>query len=303
STPAAGDWVVAEPLAGASRRTAWSVVEVLPRRTAVERAQVAAGSSYRQVLAANVDVVAVVEAMTPDPTPGRIERLLALAWASGARPVVVLTKADLHPDPDGLVAQVVGLAAGCDVLAVATTLGAGLEPLRDALRGGATIALIGASGVGKSTLLNALVGTPGGADQDHETMRTQSLGAENKGRHTTVTRELHLGAEGGAVLDTPGMRAVGLSGDEQVEELFGDIDELAALCRFSDCGHAVEPGCAVRAAIEDGTLPARRLESYRALEREAAHQAARADVRLRAQRASEMKARTRAYRARPQKKL
>ncbi|WP_372595382.1 ribosome small subunit-dependent GTPase A [Actinotalea sp.] len=284
ATPAAGDWVLLGPGARDGER---QLVEIRPRRTELRRLSVA-GTSRSQVLAANADVVAVVQAMVPDLDLGRIERLLALAWASGARPVVLLTKADLHPDPDRAVREVRPCAPGCEVLAVAATLGDGLDPVRGWLREGATIALLGASGVGKSTLLNTLVG--------EDVMPTRSLGAEGKGRHTTVTRELHAVPGGGAVIDTPGLRSVGLQGDEDLDSLFAEISALAAHCRFTDCGHTVEPGCAVLAAVADGTVPARRWESHRALEREASFQARRVDVRLRSEYRKEIRRGARARR-------
>ncbi len=286
--PVTGDWVlVAIDGPGA-------VVErVLPRRTAVVRAQVDR-TSRGQVLAANADVVAVVEGLAPDPDAGRIERLLALAWASGGRPAVVLTKADLVPEAAEVTAAVALLAPGAEVLLTSAATGAGLEPLRAWLADGATVALLGASGVGKSTLLNALVGG--------DPMRTRGLRGDGKGRHTTVTRELHLVPGGGAVLDTPGMRTIGLPDAAAVDDVFVDVDELAARCRFADCEHRTEPGCAVLAAVEDGSLSRRRLESYRKLLREAQHQAARTDARLRAEMAQVWKVRTREYRRRPDKK-
>ncbi|WP_199422063.1 ribosome small subunit-dependent GTPase A [Actinotalea solisilvae] len=293
AVPAAGDWVLLDGTVdqgghdpGDGARP--GVALVLPRRTAVVRAQVAAGSSHEQVLAANADVAAVVEPMAPDVDLARVERLLALAWSSGARPVVVLTKSDLVALPDALRREVADVAPGADVHAVSAAGDVGLEPLRALLASGATVALLGASGAGKSTLLNALVGT--------DVMRTNALRTDGKGRHTTVTRELHLAPGGGAVLDTPGLRTVGLAGHEALDDVFTEIDELAAGCRFADCAHEHEPGCAVLAAVEDGDLPERRLLSYRKLLREAEHQAARVDARLRAEAAGRIKARTKAYR-------
>lgn len=295
AVPAAGDWVLldhpgprAAAGAGPGGATRPDVVEVLPRRTAVVRAQVAAGSSYGQVLAANADVAVVVEGMAPDVDLARVERLLALAWSSGARPVVVLTKSDLVALPEALRREVEAVAPGADVHAASAARDEGLEPLRNLLATGATLALLGASGAGKSTLLNALVGTAA--------MRTQALRTDGKGRHTTVTRELHLVPGGGAVLDTPGLRTVGLAGQEALDDVFREIDDLAAGCRFHDCAHVAEPGCAVLAAVEAGTLPERRLHSYRKLLREAEHQAARVDARLRAEAAGRRKALTKAYR-------
>lgn len=287
AAPVAGDWVLLTRDADAA------VAEVLPRRTSVVRAQVD-GSSRGQVLAANADVVAVVEGLAPDPDPGRLERLLALAWSSGAEPLVVLTKADLVPDAAARAADAQTLAPGATVLAVATPDGVGLDPIRARLAAGATIALLGASGVGKSTLLNALVGG--------ETMRTRGLRSDGKGRHTTVTRELHLAPGGGAILDTPGMRTIGLAGVDALDDVFPEVDALAADCRFADCAHDGEPGCAVLAAVASGELPERRLASYRKLLREAQHQAARTDARLRAEMTAVWKQRTRDYRRRPDKK-
>jgi ribosome biogenesis GTPase len=288
AVPTTGDWVVLQPWPDARS----TVEAVLPRRTSLVRAQVN-GSSSGQTLAANVDVVAVVEALVPDPDLGRVERLLTLAWESGAAPRLVLTRGDLAPDGEGLAADIGRqVAAGCPVDVTAAQLGQGLDELRALLRGGATVALVGASGVGKSTLLNGLVG--------ETVMRTQSLGAVQKGRHTTVTRELHLVAGGGSVIDTPGLRSVGLAGGEALSEVFADIDRLAQDCRFTDCAHDSEPGCAVRAALESGELSERRLASWHKLRREAAFQARRVDARLRQaelrawkQRAREARGRTR----------
>jgi ribosome biogenesis GTPase len=286
AVPSTGDWVVLQDWPDGHA----TVEAVLPRRTCVVRAQVN-GSSSGQVLAANVDAVAVVEGLVPDPDLSRIERLLALAWESGAQPRLVLTKGDLAPDGEALATDIgVQVAGGCPVDVTSAHEGRGLDGLRELLGAGATVALLGASGVGKSTLLNALVGAT--------LMRTQSLGAVQKGRHTTVTRELHLAAGGGSVIDTPGLRSVGLAGGEGLEEVFADVEDLARDCRFSDCQHESEPGCAVLAALESGELTERRLASWRKLQREAAFQARRVDARLRQAEARVWKQRARDARSR-----
>ncbi len=288
AVPSTGDWVVVQPWPD-GRLT---IERVLPRRTSVVRNQVG-GTSAGQVLAANVDVVAVVEGLFPDPDLGRIERFIALAWESGAQPRLVLTKSDLGADGPGVAADVAGqVGAGCPVDVTVAEAGEGLDALRAVLAEGATVALLGASGVGKSTLLNALAGR-------EQVMRTQPLGAVHQGRHTTVTRELHVLPGGGCVIDTPGLRSVGLAGDEGLAEVFSDVDALAAACRFSDCAHGVEPGCAVRAAVVSGDLPQRRVDSWDKLRREALWQAARVDARLRQEQLKVWKQRTRESRQRP----
>ncbi|MDH5277656.1 MAG: ribosome small subunit-dependent GTPase A [Actinomycetota bacterium] len=267
--PCAGDLVV---LAEAGGHT--QVAELLPRRTSVVRAAVAPGTSQRQVLAANVDVLAVCEPCLPDPDLGRVERLLALAWESGAEPVVVLTKADLAVDLDLLVADVATTALGIPVVPVSATQGTGVDEVRSLVGPGRVLAMVGASGAGKSTLVNALAGT--------EVMPTAELRADGKGRHTTAHRELVVLADGALLVDTPGLRSVGLATPDSLQQVFADIEALAADCRFNDCAHGAEPDCGVQAAIADGRLPQRRLDSWRKLQREAAYQARRTDARLRA---------------------
>lgn len=270
AVPTVGDWAAT---------ATWpdgriTIEALLPRRTSVVR-DGAGRTSQGQVLAANVDLVVVVEHLDPEPDLGRIERLLVLAWGSGAEPLVILTKTDLVPDADGMIAEVVAAAPGVDVLGVSATTGVGLDAVRERLRPGRTLVLLGPSGAGKSTLTNALAGV--------ELMATRALRADGKGRHTTTHRELVVLPGAGIVLDTPGLRAVGVVADaEAVDEAFPELAELAERCRFRDCAHETEPGCAVLAAVEDGTLDERRLASWRKLGREAAYQARRADARLRA---------------------
>jgi len=266
--PTVGDFVAVGSRADGVARLA----ELLPRRTELVRDS-AGGTSRTQALAANVDVVLVVEHLDPDPDLGRVERLLTLAWRSGARPVVVLTKADLVSDAAGMAADVARVAPGADVHAVSATAGTGLEPLRVLLTSGVTLVAVGPSGSGKSTLINALVGA--------DVMPTGERRADGRGRHTTTHRELVQLASGAILIDTPGLRAVGVVADaDAVGAAFADIAGLALCCRFNDCAHDREPGCAVQAALASGELPDRRFESWRRLSREAAFQARRADARL-----------------------
>jgi ribosome biogenesis GTPase len=269
--PCAGDWL-------AVRR--WpddrlTVEGVLPRRTAVVR-RTSDKDSTGQVLAANMDAAAVVEPMDPAPDIGRVERLLALAWESGARPLVVLTKADLAADPHDVAAAIAEVAPGVDVVPVSARRGLGLDELRPLVAPGQTLGLLGRSGAGKSTLVNALAGAT--------VMGTQEIRADGKGRHTTTYRALVPIPGGGAVLDTPGIRAVGLlNAAEGLDQAFADVTELAAQCRFADCSHTTEPGCRVRAALETGALAPRRYESWQKLQREIAYELRRHDSRLAAE--------------------
>jgi ribosome biogenesis GTPase len=275
AAPTVGDWAAVRHWP--DDRT--TIEALLPRRTAVVRDS-ADTTSNAQVLAANVDLVVVVEHLDPEPEVRRIERLLVLAWGSGAQPLVVLTKADLVPDPDGMRDEVAAAAPGVDVLAIDAQAGAGVDAVRSYLAPGRTLVLLGPSGAGKSTLTNALVGATVMPTRD--TRRV-----DGKGRHTTTHRELVVLPDGGVVLDTPGLRSVGVIGDtEAIATAFPDIEELAENCRFRDCGHDTEPGCAVLAAVDEGELDERRLASWRKLGREAAFQARRSDVRLRAQQAA-----------------
>jgi len=284
STPCTGDWV-------ALRR--WpdgrtTVEAVAPRRTTIIRAE-AGRTSLGQVLAANVDVTAIVVGLVPEPNVGRIERFLALAWDGGARPVVILTKADLVSDAGSVAREVAAAAPGADVLVCSATTGEGLEDVRALLAGDATMALLGASGAGKSSLVNALAGV--------ELLGVRAIRDDGKGRHTSVRRELIVLPGGGIVIDTPGLRGVGLqeSGDG-LATAFPDITELAEQCRFSDCAHSTEPGCAVQAGLADGSLTARRYESWQKLQREAAFMARRSNARLQSEAKKEWVRRTKEHR-------
>jgi ribosome biogenesis GTPase len=270
--PCAGDWVAVRTWP--DQRT--TIEAVLPRRTAVIRAT-ASGEALGQVLAANLDVAAAVVSVDPEPDLGRTERLLTLAFASQARPVVILTKIDLAPDPDGIIEYVRAAAPGVEVYGVSATTGRGLGTLRPLVAPGCTLGLLGHSGAGKSTLVNALAGAT--------VLGTQQLRADGRGRHTTTFRALVPIPSGGAVLDTPGLRAIGLIGDGAagLGAAFADIDALTRRCRFPDCTHRAEPGCAVLDAVATGELTRRRLDSWRKLQREIADELRRRNARLAAE--------------------
>lgn len=257
--PGVGDWVVVRDAPGPGRTTV--IERVLDRRTVFTRG--AAGREARaQVIAANVDLVFAVCGLDSDFNVHRIERYLARIWAGGARPSVILNKADICPDVGARVAEVEGHAAGVPVHAVSALRSEGIEAVRACIHEGMTVALVGSSGAGKSTLINALLG--------EERMRTGEVRAsDGRGRHVTTHRQLVLLPGGGLLLDTPGMRELQLLDEGGIDTVFGDIAALAGRCRFRDCGHETEPGCAVREAVESGALDADRLEHYRRLEREA----------------------------------
>ncbi|MFD8793275.1 ribosome small subunit-dependent GTPase A [Streptomyces vinaceus] len=266
-----GDWAVVET-AGNPRY----VKTYLPRRTAFVRST-SSKRSEGQILAANVDHAVIAVSLAVELDLGRIERFLALAWESGAQPLVVLTKADLVPDPvtlAHLVQDVETTAPGVDVLTVSSHTGEGTDVLAAVVAGGTSV-LLGVSGAGKSTLANALLGA--------DVMAVQATrDADGKGRHTTTTRNLLALPGGGVLIDTPGLRGVGLwDAGTGVGQVFSEIEEYAADCRFHDCAHEAEPGCAVLAAVAGGALPERRLESYRKLLRENQRIVAKTDARLR----------------------
>jgi ribosome biogenesis GTPase / thiamine phosphate phosphatase len=268
--PVVGDWVALDD--------AGSIAAVVPRRTRISRRaahEPASGVSREQVIAANVDLVLVVQALGQELDRRLLERYLALALESGARPVVVLTKADLEADPSAVAAAIADIGGEVPILTISARTGLALEGVRALLSTGRTGVLLGPSGVGKSTLVNALIG-------DDSRLATGPLGADGAGRHTTTRRELVLLPGGGVIIDNPGMREVHLwIGEGSLADAFDDIAELAAACRFSDCRHETEPGCAVLAAVADGRLPRERLERYRALEREVAELAERLERRER----------------------
>jgi ribosome biogenesis GTPase len=270
--PAVGDWVALDM--GDGDKSA-IIQALVPRKTRFLRP--ARGDSLgAQVVAANVDVVLLVVGLDHDFNLRRIERYVALAWSSGAEPVIVLNKSDVCDDIGGRTADVAAVSPGVPVRVLSAIDGTGLESLAPLLEPGRTVALIGSSGVGKSTIVNALLG-----------WERQSTGAvredDQRGRHTTTMRELVVTPSGALLIDSPGMRSVGMWDiDEGMAEAFADVEAFASQCRFSDCAHGTEPGCAVQAAIAAGTLPAARLASQQKLEREWAAVARRVDPTARA---------------------
>lgn len=267
---------------------------VLPRRSAIVRKE--AGAEARvQTLAANVDVAFVVSSLGPDLEPRRIERYLVTVWESGAVPEIVLTKADRHEDPWPLVSDIEAVALGVPVHVVSAVTGQGCEALRARLAPGTTAVLLGSSGVGKSTLVNRFAGR--GLMAVRETRAD-----DDEGRHTTTHRELVVLPDGGVVIDTPGLRELQLWAGGGVEEAFADVEELAAACRFTDCSHGGEPGCAVEAALRSGALDPARYDSWRRLQRELRSIAIRSDARLRSEAKREWQRRAREGRARARRR-
>jgi ribosome biogenesis GTPase len=263
--PCTGDWVLVRHDDDGSAE----VTHVLDRRTLVRRAS-AGRDSTGQDLAANVDTVGIVVPIEPEPRPSVIERYLVLAWESGAEPVVVLTKADLVPDADERAARVGAASPGAAVVVMSTSEGHRHGDALAALRG--TVVLLGPSGAGKSSLGNVLLG--------EERLATGEVRAvDDKGRHTTVRRELHVRPGGGVLIDTPGLRAVGLVGAaDGLERTYSDIEDLATRCRFGDCAHDTEPDCAVQVAIDDGILDPDRLARWRRMRREDAWATSRVEA-------------------------
>ena len=269
-TLSAGDWIAVQRNPGATKA---QIIDLLPRGPSLIR-QASGPGSWPQCLASNLDLVLLVMGLDHNFNPARMERLLALAWGSGAQPLVVLTKRDLNDRAEDFVSRIEGLAPGVQVLAVSALQGEGLADIRTHLRSGLTGVMVGSSGAGKSTLLNALMG--------QEVRRTQEVrAADGRGRHTTSLRELFLLPSGGCLIDTPGIREVGLCAEgSDLETTFSEISELAEDCRFRDCAHGAEPGCAVQEALAKGRLDPDRYGHYLRLRREVAFEAARSDEHL-----------------------
>jgi ribosome small subunit-dependent GTPase A len=275
-----GDWLAID---------AGIAVHVLPRRSVLMR-RAAGVATAGQAVAANIDLVFITVALGVPLRLRRIERALAMAWSSGAAPVVLLTKSDLSDDVDDDLRAARSVAAGAEVIAVNSS-GAGLARLREILLEGLVAVLVGPSGTGKSTLVNRLSG--------NEALATAEVRADGKGRHTTTHRELIEIPGGGLIIDTPGTRELGLwDAAAGIDEVFGDLTEVAAQCRFRNCKHEQEPGCAVRAAAADDPSVLARLESKRKLEREQERLDKARDLRAQAEQRRESRRRARAMRQR-----
>jgi ribosome biogenesis GTPase len=278
--PGVGDWV-------ALRENA--ITGVVERRTVFSR-KVAGVQTKEQILAANVDLAFVVAAAT-DVNPRRIERYLAIAWQSGATPVVLLTKADVTASADAMRYELESVAMGTPVIVTSSVTGEGIDEIANQLLPARTSVLLGPSGVGKSTLINRILGV--------EMMRTREIHrSSGEGRHMTSHRQLVQLPGGGMIIDTPGLREAQLwEGEDALGNIFQDVEELALQCRFSDCAHQTEPGCAVKTAIANGSLDPGRLRSYRKLQRELRAVAAKTDVRIRSAERKKWKQIGMAYRA------
>jgi ribosome biogenesis GTPase len=284
--PAVGDWVAASARPAEGKAT---IQAVLPRTSKFSR-RAAGSETAEQIVAANVDVVFLVSSLNRDWNPRRLERYLLLAWESGANPAIVLTKRDLCPDPAPYVEEAEAIGLGVPVHAVSAETGEGMEAVRAYLAGGRTAALLGSSGVGKSTLANAILG-------ESKLAVSGIRETDARGRHTTTHRELFALPSGGLLIDTPGMREIQLWDVGQgLSETFEDVVAVAASCRFADCRHEREPGCAVREALRAGTLPEGRYRNYRKMEAEAAHAARKESARLQAAMKQEYKKVTKQFR-------
>ncbi len=254
--PAVGDWVAADTSGD------FAVIHaVLPRKSILERKS-AGVTSAGQIIACNVDVVFICMSMNENYSLRRLERYLSIVWASGAEPCVLLTKSDLCDDPAGYADEVGAVAPGADVEVVTDKSEDGYAAVERKMIPGRTYAFVGSSGVGKSTIVNHLM--------QRAVMATSGLGKNDKGHHTTTTRQLFATPSGAFVIDTPGMRELQLDAVD-FDSAFADIETLAALCKFNDCRHESEPQCAVRAAIAEGRLPAERMENYRKMQKETEH--------------------------------
>lgn len=267
---AVGDWAVLET----EESGATAISRILPRKSSISRNKAGAETS-EQVMAANVDTAFIVSSLNSELNPNRIERFLVAVYDGGVSPVVLLNKSDICPEPGAKQAGIEARLPGVPVHAISAATGGGMGELNRYLGKGRTAVFLGSSGVGKSTIINRLLGG--------DTIKTAEVsGYKDRGRHTTTSREIHLLDSGGIVIDTPGLRELQIwEGGEGISQTFPDIEELAGRCRFGDCRHMEEPGCAVRAALEDGTVSPERFRSYQKILREAMFHRRRQDQRLR----------------------
>ncbi|GGH60044.1 putative ribosome biogenesis GTPase RsgA [Paenibacillus silvae] len=282
-SPAVGDWVAVACKPGEEA----IIHHLLPRQSRVSR-QAAGPITKEQLIAANVDTLLVVAALNHDFNLRRLERYVLMAWNGGVRPVIVLSKSDLCDDVQTRISQVEGIAPGVEVLAISAIEGQGKEQLDMYLKPGATVALTGSSGSGKSTLVNWMMG--------REVQITQSVReGDSRGRHTTTHREMFVLPQGGVLIDTPGMRELHLwdEGEDGLSQAFGEIEELASACKFMDCSHTKEEGCAVKEAIENGELEAKRLSNFLKMQKELQYQRRKEEVASRKRTASSKPAKTR----------
>lgn len=263
--PAVGDWVLFEPLEGENKAI---IQSILPRKSKFSR-KVAGNQTQEQIIASNIDIAFIVCALNYDFNLRRIERYLSLVWQSGATPVVVLTKIDLCDDVQNKINEVANIAFGVDIHAISNLSAEGLEILQDYFQENKTVVLLGSSGVGKSSLINNLA--------QENVMKVNELRSNiDKGRHTTTYKQMFILPKGGLIIDTPGIRELQLwDAEDGISKCFKDIEELAKSCRFSDCMHQDEPGCAVEQAIKGGLLDSHRLESYLKVQKEQAYMSSR----------------------------
>jgi ribosome biogenesis GTPase / thiamine phosphate phosphatase len=268
--PAVGDWVVIEKLPNEKRA---SIQVVLPRRSKFSR-KAAGKNADEQIVATNIDTVFLVQSLNQDFSLRRLERYLVLAFESGASPVIILNKADLCEDADAKKSEVESIAFGVPVHLISAKFEQGIEQLQEYLKTGQTIAFLGSSGVGKSTLINRLLGA------DRQKIKEARAG-DDKGRHATTYRELIILESGGLLIDTPGMRELQLwEAGEGLSDNFSDIQEFAEQCQFNDCRHEREPNCAVKAALENGELNVARFENYKKMQKELEFLASQQDKKL-----------------------